>query len=68
MTTRLRTVSDTRALLMGQGFLIHAAQKAGAAGVTTFAPTGTVTLTVVMVHRLAREAGLALVAGIAIHA
>ena len=68
MATGLGTVRNPRALLMSQRLLLHAPKIARTARMATFAPARTITLTVVVIHRLSRKTGRALVAGIAVHA
>ena len=68
VATGLGTVRNPGALLMGQRLLLHATKIARTAGMATLAPARTITLTVVVIHRLSRKTGRALVAGIAVHA
>lgn len=53
---------------MGQRLLLHATKIARTARMTALAPARTITQAVVVIHRLGRKTGRALVAGIAVHA
>ena len=68
VATGLGTVCDPGSLLMSQRLLLHTAKITRTAGMAALAPARTVTQTVVVIHRLGRKTGRALVAGIAVHA
>jgi len=68
MAAGLGTVRDPGTLLVGQRHLLHIAEIARAARMAALAPARAIAWTVVVIHRLDREAGRACVAGIAAHA
>jgi len=68
VATGLGTVCDPGVLIVGQRLLLHIAKIAGSTRMATLAPARTVTQTVVVIHRLSRKTGRALVTGIAVHA
>ena len=68
MATGLGAVCNPGALLVGQRLLLHIAGIRRAASMAALAPARTITLTVVVIHRLGRKTGRTLVAGVTVHA
>ena len=68
MAAGLGTVRDPGSLLMSQRLLLHAAEIVRTAGMAALAPARTIAQAVVVIHRLSRKTGRALVARVAVHA